>query len=398
MASPGRPVVPSLRIPAVEVSEGRAQGTPQDAIYTEDFDEDESVEEDLEEEDEQAASFADGKQEQASLTSGGLSPLHRPASPEPEEPHNGGYGARPRAGMVQPPPARDAGTPPVPRGEAPDWAQGRRAGSAPAIRNEEPQDVESDGEDGAVPAQEEADAASYPSYSWRETLQRFPALIRLYPLAVASEVEVDEEQAENGVSSPNEHGPSPVNAGHLEGNEAEDFLNGCVLSSSSPSRHPGRALSQTLSVASSTSRPVTARQPPERNRPGTAAPAGRTAREAQERFSSTDLASAWAEVKQARRDLGRRERELEMRELAVRRAEARNKAMSKQLSELRQHLEMYEEEIEEGVLMLSAQQDAVREERRQLAELHARARRACATAVREDVVAKVKSFERRSVP
>jgi len=110
-----------------------------------------------------------------------------------------------------------------------------------------------------------------------------------------------------------------------------------------------------------------------------------------------DLAAAWAEVDQLRRDLAQREREVAQRELAVRRAESRNRAAARELGELRRRLDDYGEELENGVAALTEQQSALREERRQTLELQARARRMCAAAVRDDVVAsKFREWDRRS--
>jgi hypothetical protein len=103
--------------------------------------------------------------------------------------------------------------------------------------------------------------------------------------------------------------------------------------------------------------------------------------------ATSDLASAWAEVEQVRLSLLQRARELSQREGAVRRAEARNTAAAQQLGELRHRLDDYSSELEQGVAALTAQQEAVREERRQTLEMQARVRRMCAAAVRDDVVA-----------
>merc|ERR1712008_143135 len=82
-----------------------------------------------------------------------------------------------------------------------------------------------------------------------------------------------------------------------------------------------------------------------------------------------------------------RERDVTQREVAVHRAEARSQASARQLAELRRRLDDYGEELEEGVAALTSQQNALREERRQTLELQARARRMCAAAIRDDVVA-----------
>eukprot|EP00933_Yihiella_yeosuensis_P019207 TRINITY_DN15565_c0_g1_i2.p1 TRINITY_DN15565_c0_g1~~TRINITY_DN15565_c0_g1_i2.p1 ORF type:complete len:269 (-),score=67.96 TRINITY_DN15565_c0_g1_i2:50-856(-) len=116
--------------------------------------------------------------------------------------------------------------------------------------------------------------------------------------------------------------------------------------------------------------------------------------------SEVDLADAWAEVENARREVEQRERELDLREATVRRAEARNKATARQLSDMRLRLESYSEELEEGVLSLTAQQSSLREDRRHTADLQARARRrmyaaAAASAMREGAMqSKFRDWER----
>lgn len=111
------------------------------------------------------------------------------------------------------------------------------------------------------------------------------------------------------------------------------------------------------------------------------------------REPETDLEMSWAaarraeeETAQMRRAITRRERELTQRESALRHREARSEAQARQLSELRLRLDRYGEELEDGCAALTAQQDALRDERRQVGEMQARARRMCAAAVRDDVV------------
>lgn len=101
---------------------------------------------------------------------------------------------------------------------------------------------------------------------------------------------------------------------------------------------------------------------------------------------ASNSAAAWAEVDLAQQHLAQREREVELREVAARRAEARNRATARQLAELRRRLDDYGQELEEGVMALTNQQNALREERRQTAELQARARRICASGTRDDMV------------
>lgn len=80
------------------------------------------------------------------------------------------------------------------------------------------------------------------------------------------------------------------------------------------------------------------------------------------------LEAAWAEVRWMHRRLTERERDLAQRELVVRRSEARNKATARQLAELRRRLDDYGQELEEGVLALTAQQQAFREGRRRTSD------------------------------
>lgn len=86
---------------------------------------------------------------------------------------------------------------------------------------------------------------------------------------------------------------------------------------------------------------------------------------------ASDLAAAWAEVELVKSRLAQRERELAEREAATARAEVRNRATARQLAELRRRLDDYGQELEEGVMALTGQQNALREERRQTAELQA---------------------------
>jgi len=113
-------------------------------------------------------------------------------------------------------------------------------------------------------------------------------------------------------------------------------------------------------------------------------------------WPADDFSRAWAEVERARQSLAQRERDVVQREIAARRAEARNVAEKRQLDELRQRLDEYGQELEQGIMSLTAQQSALRDERRQTMEMQARVRRLCAAAVRDDVVAsKARDWERR---
>eukprot|EP00930_Biecheleria_cincta_P100472 TRINITY_DN92108_c0_g1_i1.p1 TRINITY_DN92108_c0_g1~~TRINITY_DN92108_c0_g1_i1.p1 ORF type:complete len:476 (+),score=93.88 TRINITY_DN92108_c0_g1_i1:32-1459(+) len=326
---------------------------------------------------------------------------------------------------------------------------GRRMASAPELGGRALDLEEASEVSGPMPGEEndpeqEQEAPAYPSYSWRGTLARFPSLLRLYPLAAASEAALDDPASEQGGGQGS--GLGPVDG--LEGNE--EYLNS----------HPGSAargldqptpqevqqrLMPELTGASPAAgaAPMTPRQPqpamagPEPSAPvhvinwqstlrpasagGTAGGAlelpspSRAAMSASpksaparanwagepkpERIAAawqdfpgdmqgdSDLALAWDEVERARRLLEQRERELVLREAAVRRAETRNATHARQLDEMRHRLEDYSEELEEGMLALTAQQSALREERRRAADMQARARRMFAAANRDEVSA-----------
>merc|ERR1712150_72601 len=106
-------------------------------------------------------------------------------------------------------------------------------------------------------------------------------------------------------------------------------------------------------------------------------------------WTHADVQAAWAEMDKAGQSLAKRERELAQREAAVRRAEMRQRMTARQLNELQQRLDDYNRELEEGVVELTAQQNALREERRQTVELQARARRMCLAAARDESSASV---------
>merc|ERR1719277_1381967 len=73
---------------------------------------------------------------------------------------------------------------------ASDGAQGHGGPGA----GDSPGDEDRAAEDGS----EEGYGFRYPSYSWRETLSKFPSLMKLYPLAASSEGVVDEEPPQLG--------------------------------------------------------------------------------------------------------------------------------------------------------------------------------------------------------
>lgn len=346
------------------------------------------------------------------------------------------------------------------------YADGRRSdGSWAAQGAQEAQEDEHAHE--AEDVHEEVGVRAHSSNSWHETLARYPSLMRLYPLAAASEGGVPEgweeaeaaelqgsggggaspsrepsfaavdgaeaEPAEAGPHAPLEQEPTalrrdaslprpatpdPMHPGRLSTTPrgeppcADSVTRarsgrsaGCghpgVSAPTTPHSHPhagGWGMVQTPRSVGSTSR-VGPR--PRSARGGRAGHGGAPS----ERLSShsgsgcwsqnADIAAAWAEVEQARQSLAQREREVQLREAAVRRAEARNLATSSHLTELRQRLDEYGRELEEGVAALTAQQHSLREEQRQAELMQARARRMCAAAVRDDVVgSKVRDWER----
>eukprot|EP00931_Biecheleriopsis_adriatica_P096981 TRINITY_DN7072_c0_g1_i2.p1 TRINITY_DN7072_c0_g1~~TRINITY_DN7072_c0_g1_i2.p1 ORF type:complete len:522 (+),score=106.18 TRINITY_DN7072_c0_g1_i2:19-1584(+) len=305
-------------------------------------------------------------------------------------------------------------------------------------------------------------AQSYPSYSWRETLSRFPSLLRLYPLAASSEAALEDPASEQGGGQGGSNF-GPVDA--LEGNE--EYLNSHPGSStqglqqqvqpppttpqpaaqahvqqtspprsaasgaaSSTPRQPPSNVSEQMAAewqAAQTMRPASAigtsgpsvpctptrsvPAGPERVQatPRTAPPRGAWSRRPGALFGGTgsfdgtwtmsdDPREAWAEVEHARRVIEQRARDLDLREAALRRAEARNAGAERQLGELRRRLEDYSEELEEGMVALTAQQSAAREERRHAAELQARARRMYAMMRDTNGTSKMRDWERWSPP
>lgn len=278
--------------------------------------------------------------------------------------------------------------------------------------------------------QEELVALSYPSYSWHETLARFPSLLRLYPLAECSEGAMEDElfHAGNNCEAPAEPEPqtapategaatatipqvqtaphhveelpTPIAAVHectgtamqaenvaVAGHEAtwHSGLGSCTPPPCTPVRVGQRAYVS----------PHGTRQGHGNGHPGEWGDGG--GHSVQEGWGPPELEAAWAEIEQVREELAQRERDVSQREVAVHRAEARNQASARQLAELRRRLDDYGEELEEGVAALTSQQNALREERRQTLELQARARRMCAAAIRDDVVAsKFSQWSRRS--
>lgn len=267
----------------------------------------------------------------------------------------------------------------------------------------------------------------YAANSWHDTLTRFPSLLRLYPLASSSECALDGEEqpveaderdsvdkdahaqhrpphdiqsaiAEPAGGEPANHSEQRVRPGTQAAPPANVDTSPATNSPVDRAPHSASFTGTTMSHANTQSqehafgprgmadlpRTMSAYQP--------AQPPVESDWYNQCEFhypstcSNDDIAGAWAEIDQVREELDQRERELAQREAAVRRSEVRNSAVSQQLDELRHRLDEYSEELEEGVIALTAQQNALREERRQTIEMQARARRMCAAAVRDEVV------------
>mmetsp|Transcript_63196 Transcript_63196/g.137432 ORF Transcript_63196/g.137432 Transcript_63196/m.137432 type:complete len:436 (+) Transcript_63196:37-1344(+) len=220
--------------------------------------------------------------------------------------------------------------------------------------------------------------------SWHDTLAQFPSLLRLYPLATASEGALGEagellNEVVETATDPADRSSDP-DAGYCD----------------APGEAPEEAPGSSVAVASAGAVPTSAARGSGHSGSGPpyCTPTPRQEERATPSMGSarapadmSDVAAAWAELERERQALALRERAVSQCEAAARRAEARNLAASQQLAELRQRLDEYGKELEEGVITLSLQQDALREERRQAAEMHAQARRLCAAAVREDALA-----------
>lgn len=274
--------------------------------------------------------------------------------------------------------------------------------------------------------------------SWHETLAMHPGLVDKYPLAASSGDAAGELDA-NGhgvldaadvdmlpegleyvqVSDPRKPA-SEAGSVHIGPAPDTPSRNGTTQNQRDAVRDPqaqqhahdaGHGYASGYSSARQASAGVSARQTPRIHTPvragshsrGYVTPQSMPARVSRPqsaggysrraRGPEADLELSWAtarraeeETAQLRRAMARRERELAQREAALRHREARSEAQARQLSELRLRLDRYGEELEDGCAALTAQQDALREERRHVAEMQARARRMCAAAVRDDVV------------
>lgn len=229
--------------------------------------------------------------------------------------------------------------------------------------------------------------------SWQDALARFPSLLRLYPLAAPSEAGLEEDGtvATESLAIEEDH-PAPT-ATSPSANGAQVTL--VPSSASNPSSPAARWSRQSFSPQS----PRGARSP---RSPRSGAEGGQRSPvsvgqgragtvpdppDEAWRASASELAAAWAEVEDVRRGLADRERVVARREAAVRSGEARNHATARELGELRQRLEAYGEELEQGVVSLAAKEHAVREEWRRTSHLQARVQRMCATTVRDRVLA-----------
>jgi len=312
----------------------------------------------------------------------------------------------------------------------------RIVGSAPDLRRRASEDSYGPGgsEGGGQPesmeeGQEHDDSGHrdgglrYLSCSWRETLAHHPGLLERYPLAATSMAERsptsdDQQQQASGEETQQ---PEHVYA-QWEGNENHEYLNGrpsrrnsATLPQEAEAEGHRTAVSPTGSSMASagavgrpmpdaaTAAPHAPHSAPAKGwhigTPHSAPPGGgydqpcasahRPPRDAawavyggasgdrgrHQRWPS-DVEAAWAEIDEAHSRLSIREREVEQREAAVKRAEARNRATARQLAELRRRLDEYGQELEDGAASLMAQQHALREERwQQKADLRARVHR-----------------------
>eukprot|EP00929_Paragymnodinium_shiwhaense_P022469 TRINITY_DN14353_c0_g1_i3.p1 TRINITY_DN14353_c0_g1~~TRINITY_DN14353_c0_g1_i3.p1 ORF type:complete len:432 (-),score=108.92 TRINITY_DN14353_c0_g1_i3:150-1445(-) len=219
------------------------------------------------------------------------------------------------------------------------------------------------------------------SFSWQDTLAQFPDLLRLYPSASLDEDSEAEAAAEETLNPAPTGGPSQAADGQDEARAGiEDAIE---------RRGEGRPSAASAPPATTASVPCTPVRPGSAVNPSphARATASRTRPPAESWGTSDDLAAAWAEIDRERQRLAQRERDMAAREDAVRRAECRSEMAAKHLAELRHRLDDYGRELSQGIEALSLQQASLREERRQAMEMQARARRTCAAAVRDDVIA-----------
>mmetsp|Transcript_58347 Transcript_58347/g.162617 ORF Transcript_58347/g.162617 Transcript_58347/m.162617 type:complete len:519 (-) Transcript_58347:95-1651(-) len=357
-------------------------------------------------------------------------PIERPVSRAQRGPHFGNSEIRPavRSGSISSAPtsedrlggnaaacgnSRGSGERHVPpqrisgaRSASASFAGGRKRSDTSLAEGQPKEEADSRCQDG----QDNVQFRVYGATSWHDTLAQFPSLVRLYPLATANEAEAPEDMEESHRGSECGESPNPCGDVGEDGRTSMQF----PVQDDGDCRHPSTATCQDhMGHEEQQVRrapPVDGCATPPRTppRPRSASSRGTSSRGAQQRqafvagghpvpwsnpapsegwWSADDVAAAWHEVEQAQQSLVLRERELAQRESAVQRAEARNDATGRQLDELRQRLDEYGRELEEGIVALTKQQSALREERCHVAQVQARARRACAAAVRDDVVA-----------
>jgi len=272
-------------------------------------------------------------------------------------------------------------------------------------------------------------AVRLPLESWRDTLAKYPSLLRLYPLAASAEGTHDETEeltAFTGAEAAASTTALTENACDANGDERESRTE-LQNAAEGAGRAPGAAETPRTSTprgvttqggrgfdAESQDHPGDGRHNaphPVSNgysTPGSTTSAGSWRRRPPfgarhgephhfnggEAWYPSDAEPSWSDLQAMQWNLSQRERDVAQREAAVRRAEARNLATARQLSDLKRRLDEYGEELEEGVSALAAQQNALHEERRQTAEVQARARRLCAAAVRDEVLAsKVREWD-----
>jgi hypothetical protein len=270
-------------------------------------------------------------------------------------------------------------------------------------------------------------AVRLPLESWRDTLAKYPSLLRLYPLAASAEGTHDEtEELTAFTGAQAAASTTALDEDAADANEDErKSLTELQAAAERSARAPEAAETPRTSTprgttqggrgldAESQDHPSECRhgaQHPVSNgysTPGSTTSAGSWRRRppygrhvepnhfnGSEPWYPSDAEPTWSEVQALQWSLSQRERDVAQREAAVRRAEARNLATARQLSDLKRRLDQYGEELDEGVSALTAQQNALHEERRQTAEVQARARRLCAAAVRDEVLAsKVREWD-----
>mmetsp|Transcript_6059 Transcript_6059/g.13408 ORF Transcript_6059/g.13408 Transcript_6059/m.13408 type:complete len:338 (-) Transcript_6059:105-1118(-) len=175
-----------------------------------------------------------------------------------------------------------------------------------------------------------------PSWSWSETLEQFPALMRQYPLASVSEAMFDEDQS--AVEEEVPIGVSLPEVGNTE-KEKRTCIKGAVgVPPPSPQQNQG---GDELLHGRQHSHKSAEDGCPSHREPA--------------------LSEAWEAIWKAQKHVEQRALEVAQREMAVQEAEAANIAMAKRLNELRSELDRYGQQLEEGMLSLNAQQAWVKQ-------------------------------------